>query len=224
MRRLVMVVALIAGAVALWVFTRPSTSPAPAVLVEPAVQSGAALDAGDPAAVTPDCVMQVLANEKELEDLPNGPFASRPFVGPLRRALVCDHRKGSAFFVSVEQLSTLEVDAGIAFETGLENLKVQLKSLRFEPIGQTGVSTNQTDDAYAASILLIEQEWVALERDEGALLVAVPGRQKVFVGPRADPIERGLRKLAAEGFMAEPQPLTDSLFLRQDGGWQVLKP
>lgn len=179
---------------------------------------------GEPPA-TADCLLAVMVNEGEYEatrEADAGDVAWQPWLGPIGIGFVCDRGQGEGRWLSRAQLDAIPLDGGTVESVMLANLERRIGDLPFAPVRDTGVGTNAKDDAYAASLLLLESAWVEMDRSEGSVLVAAPGRGKLFVAPGAPELEKPLRTLAQQAFQQEPDPLYDGVLARRDGGWELL--
>lgn len=209
-RILVSVLALAIGVVGWWLSTRSTTPVAPK----------------REAAATPDCLLPMMVNEGELKAALEANDAGRlvdelswqPWLSPVGVGYVCDRALGDAVWLTREEVSQIPLDGGRYQDVALQNLDKRIGQMEFVPVGTTGVGTNKLDDVYAASLLLLETPWREMEGRE--VLVAVPGRGKIFVAPRGPEFERPLKQLAQQAFGVEPNPLVDQVLARVDGGWE----
>lgn len=211
------VVAIAAGVVgAVW-FLRAE---APAAVAPPTPQPVAT------PGPTADCLLAVMVNEGEFKSAQagadGGDYAWQPWLGPIGIGFVCDRGQGEAQWLSRAQLESIPLDGGTIESVMVANLERRIGGLEFVPVRDTGVGTNAKDDAYAASLLLVESAWLEMDRSEGDVLVAAPGRGKIFVAPGAPELTRPLRELAQQAFQQEPDPLFDGVIARRDGGWELV--
>lgn len=220
-----MVVAAIVAVVGAFWFLRPNE---PAAVSPPAVVPAPPLPPATPTgelAATADCLLAVMVNEGEYEsarEADAGDFAWQPWLGPIGIGFVCDRGQGEGRWLSRAELEAIPLDGGTIESVMLANLDRRIGNLPFMPVRDTGVGTNARDDAYAASLLLLESAWLEMDRTEGSVLVAAPGRGKIFVAPGGPELEKPLRTLAQQAFQLEPDPLYDGVLARRDGGWELL--
>jgi hypothetical protein len=225
--------AVLVVAVGVWVlsFRGATRGPAPS---EPTVTDAAVPgDGGVEQRPTQACLMPLMINRDELiaaleaDDAGEvlDELAFLEWRDPLGVGFVCDDMlTQNAVWLSHSQLAGLGLDAGSALAVSIANLERRLKGLEFVPIKNTGVGTNRYDDVYAAGFLLLDREWDAIEAAQGDVLVAVPSRARMYVSPWTKEAEAPLRQLAAQAFRVEPNPLTELVLGRRDGGWSFLPP
>jgi hypothetical protein len=204
------------------------------MVTEPTRSDAAAPTDGEPGErTTRGCLMPLMINRGELiaalEASDAGEvldeLAFLEWRDPLGIGFVCDDElTQNAVWLSHSQLAALGLDAGAALTVSIQNLERRLKGLEFVPIKNTGVGTNRYDDVYAAGFLLLDREWEAIEAAQGDVLVAVPSRARIYVSPWTKEAEAPLRQLASQAFRVEPNPLTDLVLGRRDGGWSYLPP
>jgi hypothetical protein len=212
---------LVAAVAGVFWFTRAQPEP---VAPGPA----AAAPVQDP---TADCLLPMMINEGELlaalEGQDAGPLAEElawtSWLPPLGVGYVCDRKLGDAAWLTRGQLSRIPLDGGTVEALALRNLDARVGKLEFMAVGKTGVGTNKVDDVYAASLLLLDAPWLEFEQSQGPVVVAAPGRGKLFVAPRTAAFETALKQLADEAFKVEPNPLVPDVLGRRDGGWEWVR-
>lgn len=233
-RSLVALAAVVLVALAAWVLSTRSGASNPPTPPPPTAPAAAVpTDGGASEATTRACLMPLMINRGELVAALEASDAGEvidelaflEWRDPIGIGFVCDDQlTQNAVWLSHSQLAALGLDAGAALTVSITNLERRLKGLEFIPIKNTGVGTNRYDDVYAAGFLLLDQEWAAIEAAQGDVLVAVPSRARIYVSPWTREAEGPLRQLAQQAFRVEPNPLTDLVLARRDGGWSYLPP
>jgi len=148
------------------------------------------------------------------------PLVTRPFVGALVSVLSQDLPDRTAN-VKPEALRTAGLSAAEAFAIADANLAEKgraVEILDVAPFRALGL-----DGTYEVSLMQVQGLWEELAAKHGRLAVAAPMRDAVVFAPADDRrLVEELRKLAKHFFAQGAYPLTDEIFLYENGRWSVL--
>jgi hypothetical protein len=138
-------------------------------------------------------------------------------------AVLAVERPTGVEMVTARKLRELKLDEYAAFDLARKNLAATHGALKLTKMEGTPVFTNDEDNDDIAATMILPDAWKPFASQvKGKLLLAVPGRNRVFAtGSEDDGAEEGISKIAGLAFQAEPHPLTTTIFELSSTGWIV---
>jgi uncharacterized protein YtpQ (UPF0354 family) len=149
-------------------------------------------------------------------------LVSRPLTGDLA-ILLAVNSPTSIAFPTTQTLVELGLSEDAAFDQALANFARFAEILDW--VEEGGLRMAVLDSNYESSLILLDDVWTDLEADMGGqIAVAIPARG-LLVAARADRSDdvATLRAIAADALLS-PYGLSSEVFVRRNGGWEVLAP
>ncbi len=155
---------------------------------------------------------------------PDKPLLYRPLAGDLIVLVAVDEPTRYMYPPADQLRTTLKLDDDSIWSRALRNTDRKLPGVPPDA-GKAAVAAFTTGEGLASSMLAEPKLWDAPELQTGGPPVVAPvDKDLVYMVRLGDPGRvAALRKAAAQS-TSDPEGLTDQLFVRRNGAWEVLPP